>query len=101
MEATQGCSPAWRREWTTQTRNREPNDIMALNLVVLAPHMPPRTKGEPVMQSDKSFVSVAEITEGSVTVSKYRGMMREVTGTKSLELELLPSETQQALAGTP
>ena len=89
-------------DWTVVgVQDREGNDIMALDLAVLAPHMLPQAKGEPAEQSDKPLVSAADIVEGSVTIPKYRGMVWRIAGTSSPGPKPLPGETQQVLAGTP
>jgi hypothetical protein len=82
-------------------QDREGNDILTLDLAMLAPHMLPQAKGEQAMQSDTQLVSVADIAEGSVTVPRYRGMVWRVAETSFHGPEPLPGETQQALAEIP
>jgi hypothetical protein len=89
-------------DWTVVgVQDREGNDILTLDLAMLAPHMLPQAKGEQAMQSDTQLVSVAEIAEGSVTVPRYRGMVWRVAETSFHGPEPLPGETQQALAEIP
>jgi hypothetical protein len=89
-------------DWTVVgVQDREGNDIMALDLAALAPHMLPQSKDEPVMQSGKQPISAANIAEGLVTIPKYRGMVWRVAGRSSPGSEPLSDETQPVLAGRP
>ena len=89
-------------DWTVVgVQDREGNDILALDLAVLAAHMLPPAEAEPARQSDKQLVSAADIAGGAVTVPKYRGMVWRIAETSPTVPEQLPGEIQQALAEAP
>ena len=63
---------------------------------VVAPHLLRNPDEEP-----DQLVSVTDITDGAVTIPKYRDLTWEIAAVGPQEFEELPGELQQALADVP